>query len=241
MQSPMPECDTSGWVILMHRAWIFYASEMALVSHSRGLSRTATFAPEGKLNRLLILRQLTTRSAGALYASGQRRLQVRQQDNRRVHQVVHRLLVDQQEPSSSVVSTVRRLDAHSLRRPHRSLARRQERRVHREEFRQYCLETGIIQEFAATNLQQTDVSERVERTPCAMVWCMLAESGFPSMWGKLFMVAAYLKNMTSHEALKTETLFNVLHDKEVDLSYLCVIGARTFVHIKDSRKLDAAA
>ena len=61
-----------------------------------------------------------------------------------------------------------------------------------EEFRQYCLETGIIQEFAATNtLQQIGVSERVGRTLCAMVRCMLADSGFPSpMWGELFMAAA---------------------------------------------------
>ena len=57
-----------------------------------------------------------------LYASGHKRLQVRQQGNRRVHQVDRRLLIDQQETSSS---TVRRLDDHPLRRPHRSLARRQ--------------------------------------------------------------------------------------------------------------------
>ena len=38
-----------------------------------------------------------------------------------------------------------------------------------------------------------------------------------------------------------ETPFNMLHGEEADLSYIHVIGARTFVHIKDSRKLDAAA
>ena len=35
--------------------------------------------------------------------------------------------------------------------------------------------------------------------------------------------------------------FKMLHGEEANLSHLCVIGARTFVHIKDSRKLDAAA
>ena len=39
-----------------------------------------------------------------------------------------------------------------------------------EEFRQYCLETGIVQEFAATNApQQIGVPERVGRTLCTTV------------------------------------------------------------------------
>ena len=55
------------------------------------------------------------------------------------------------------------------------------------------------------------------------------------------MAAAYLNNRTPHKVLKMETPFKMLHGKEADLSHLRVIGARTFVHIKDSRKLDAAA
>ena len=112
-----------------------------------------------------------------------------------------------------------------------------------EKFRQYCLETGTIQEFAATNTAQLiRVSQRVGRPLCAMVRGMLADSGFPSsMWGELIMAAAYLKNRTLHKALKMETTFKMLHDEEADLSPLRVIGARAFVHIKDSRKLDTAA
>ena len=53
-----------GWVISMHRTWIFYASDTALGSHSRGLSRTATFALWVKINILLTPRLPTTRSAG---------------------------------------------------------------------------------------------------------------------------------------------------------------------------------
>ena len=50
-----------------------------------------------------------------------------------------------------------------------------------DEFRQYCLEKGIIQEFAATNTpQQSGVSDRVGRPLYAMVRCMLADSGFLS-------------------------------------------------------------
>ena len=55
------------------------------------------------------------------------------------------------------------------------------------------------------------------------------------------MAAVHLKNRTPHKALKMETPFNILHGEETGLSYLCVIEARTFVQIKDSRKLDAAA
>ena len=47
-----------------------------------------------------------------------------------------------------------------------------------EEFRQYCLGTSNIQAFAATNTpQQISVSKRVGRTLCAIVRCMLADSG----------------------------------------------------------------
>ena len=55
------------------------------------------------------------------------------------------------------------------------------------------------------------------------------------------MAAAYLKNRTPHKALKVETPFKMLHVEEADLSHLRVIGVRSFVHIKDSRNLDAAA
>ena len=54
------------------------------------------------------------------------------------------------------------------------------------------------------------------------------------------MAAAHLKNRTPHVAPKIKTSFKMLHGGEADLSHLCVIGARTFVHMKGSRKLDAA-
>ena len=71
---------------------------------------------------------------------------------------------------------------------------------------------------------------------------MLADSGFlSSMWGELFMAAMHLKNKTPHKALKMETPFNVLHGEQADLSHLRVIGVRTFMYIKDSREVKAAA
>ena len=101
----------------------------------------------------------------------------------------------------------------------------------------------MIQEFVATNTpQRIDVSERVGRALCAIIRCMLADSGFPSsILGGLFMAAAYLKNMNAHTALKRETSFEMLHGKEADLSHLRVLEIRTYVHRKDSRNLDFAA
>ena len=106
----------------------------------------------------------------------------------------------------------------------------------REEFPQYCLKTGTIQELTATNTpQRNGMSDRVGRTLCAMVWYMLADGGFLlSMWGELFMATAYLKNRTPHKALKMETSFKMLHDEKADLSHLRGIVARTFEHIEDS-------
>ena len=54
------------------------------------------------------------------------------------------------------------------------------------------------------------------------------------------MAASFPKNRTPHKAVKMGTPFKMLHGEEADLSHLHAIGARTFVHIKDSRKLDAA-
>ena len=48
-----------------------------------------------------------------------------------------------------------------------------------EEFRQYCLETGNIEEFAALNTpQKLGIFERVGRVLCAIIRHMIAGSGF---------------------------------------------------------------
>ena len=56
---------------------------------------------------------------------------------------------------------------------------------------------------------------------------MLANSVFPlSMWGELFILAAYFKNRTPHKALKMETPFKTLHDGKIDFSHLSVVGSK---------------
>ena len=53
-----------------------------------------------------------------------------------------------------------------------------------EDFKAYCQETNITQQFAATNTpQQIGVSERVEQTLYAMVRCMRVDSERPSFGG----------------------------------------------------------
>ena len=75
-----------------------------------------------------------------------------------------------------------------------------------------------------------------------MVRCMLADSGFASsICGELLVAVAYLKNRTPHKALKMKTPFKTLHGKKDDLSYIHVLGTRTSVHIKESRKIDTLA
>ena len=124
----------------------------------------------------------------------------------------HRLLIYQQEPGSSAASSFRRLDVHSLRGRIVRWRANKGGEYTWEEFRQYYLETGIVQEFNANNIpQQIDVSKRVGRTLYAIVQYMLADSDFSSsMWGELFMKAAYLKNRTTHKGLKMETQFKML-------------------------------
>ena len=108
-----------------------------------------------------------------------------------------------------------------------------------DEVKGYCLGTGKTQEFTATNTpQQIAVSERVGRTLCGMVRCMLVDSRFPPfLLGELVMRASYLCNRIPHSALKMKTPYKILYGKDADLPHLRIIGARAFVHIKDANKL----
>ena len=91
-----------------------------------------------------------------------------------------------------------------------------------EAFKQYCLETGIIQEFVATNMpQQNGVSERVGRTLCSMLRYLLVESGLPpKLWGAFMLTAAYPCSRMAHSGLDMETPFKRLYGKESSLSHL---------------------
>ena len=108
-----------------------------------------------------------------------------------------------------------------------------------EDFKAYCQETHITQQFAVTNTpQQIDVSKRVGRTLCAMVWCMRVDSGLPPfLWEEIMMTASYICSRIPHSALNMLTPYKKLYGKDADLSYLKIIGARAFVQTKNPNKL----
>ena len=95
------------------------------------------------------------------------------------------------------------------------------------------------QKFAASNMpKQIGVFERVGQTLCAMVCCLLVDSGLPpNLWGELMLTAKYPCIPVPHSAPQMETPLEVLYGKDTHLSHLKIIGARAFVHIKDPTKL----
>ena len=101
-------------------------------------------------------------------------------------------------------------------------------------FREYCRQTAIQLEFAATNTpSQIGVSERIGPTLAVMTRSLLLDSDLPKyFWGQLMLTAAYLSNRSPHSALGMETPYKKLYGKEADLSILKIIGARAFVHIE---------
>ena len=83
------------------------------------------------------------------------------------------------------------------------------------EFRDYCKNSAIKLEYAATNTpQQIGVSERDGQTLAGVTRCLLKDGDFPpSMWGELMLTAAYLLNRSPHSALGGATPYSKLHNK----------------------------
>ncbi|CAN0490906.1 unnamed protein product, partial [Laminaria digitata] len=81
------------------------------------------------------------------------------------------------------------------------------------EYREYCLQTGIKQEFAATNTpQQNGISEREWASLWNMTRCFLAEAGVPKfLWQEAFRMAVYLANRVPSTPLGGKTPFSMWH------------------------------
>ncbi|CAN0558936.1 unnamed protein product, partial [Ectocarpus sp. 12 AP-2014] len=112
------------------------------------------------------------------------------------------------------------------------------------EFRNYCKNSAIKLEYAATNTpQQIGATERDGQTLAGVTRCLLKDGDFPpSMWGELMLTAEYLLDRSPHSALGGATPYAKLHNKSPDLSGLRVIEARAFVHHeRDRKKLDDRA
>ena len=69
------------------------------------------------------------------------------------------------------------------------------------------------------------------------------ETGLPKrLWGELASTAVFLKNRIPHSALGSDALYYRMFGKNVDLSFLRVMGSRAFVHKEAHRdKLDQRA
>ena len=106
-------------------------------------------------------------------------------------------------------------------------------------FKAYSQETGITQQFVATNTpQKISGLKRVGQALCAMVRCVRVDSGLPPfLWGELMMVALYICNQIPQSALNMEPPYKKLYEKDADLSHLKITGVRAFVHIKTPNKL----
>ena len=101
------------------------------------------------------------------------------------------------------------------------------------EYREYCLQTVIKQEFAATNTpQQNGISEREWASPWNMTRCFLAEAGVPKyLWQEASRMAVYLANRVPSTPLGGKTPFSMWHGGTPPrLEHLRTSGARAFVH-----------
>ncbi|CAN0462903.1 unnamed protein product [Laminaria digitata] len=99
------------------------------------------------------------------------------------------------------------------------------------EYREYCLQTGIKQEFAATNTpQQKGISEREWASLWNMTRCFLAEAGVPKfLWQEAFRIAVYLANRVPSTPLGGKTPFSMWHGgTPPSLEHLRTFGARAF-------------
>ena len=81
------------------------------------------------------------------------------------------------------------------------------------EYREYCLQTGIKQEFAATiTPQQKGISEREWASLWKMTRCFLAEAGVPKyLWQEASRMAVYLANRVPSTPLGGKTPFSMWH------------------------------
>ena len=81
------------------------------------------------------------------------------------------------------------------------------------EYREYCLQTGIKQEFAATNTsKQNGISEREWASLLDMTRWFLAEAGVPKcLRQEAFHMAVYLANRVPFTPLGGKTPFSTWH------------------------------
>ena len=114
---------------------------------------------------------------------------------------------------------------------------------YRGPFDWYCKMQGIRHQTTPPKTPQLNgLAERMNRTLCERVRCLLSQAKLPkTFWGEALSTAVHVLNMSPAVPLQGDVPNHVWTGKEVSYDHLHVFGCKAFVHIpKDERsKLDA--
>ena len=111
-------------------------------------------------------------------------------------------------------------------------------------FKEYSNRTGGKQQFTAPYTpHQNGICEEVGKIIMDITRSLLVKTALPKrLWCKLARTAVFLKTRMPQSALGNNTPYYQMFRKNADLSFLQIIGSRTFVHVeRQHKKLDQRA
>ncbi len=111
-----------------------------------------------------------------------------------------------------------------------------------KKFQNYLIEQRINWNPRASYVpEQNDETERLNKTRMYKIRFMLNDRKiFKDMWEKIIKTIAYFSNRSSHYQLNDKISYEIIKNKNSDLSHLRIIESTTWVHIlkKRIKKLD---
>jgi hypothetical protein len=104
---------------------------------------------------------------------------------------------------------------------------------YRGPFEEYCRSHGIrLEKTVSKTPQHNGVAERMNRTICERIRCMLSHAKLPkSFWGEAMKTAVDLINLSPSVPLNCDFPQRVWTRKDVSFEHLRVFGCRAFVHV----------
>lgn len=101
------------------------------------------------------------------------------------------------------------------------------------DFKRYCNYHGIRLMFTEPGTpQHNGVAERINRTICDRIVCMLSHAKLPKhFWGEAMRTTIYLINLSPSKPLDVDIPNKVWLGKDVSYEYLRVFGCRAFVFV----------